>query len=239
MYTYIYINYIYKLGSAQPLFSRCYRAWGGPWYKYPALSDGFVWSFLAWKEPQGRRVGFLFCNAERQISGSHHPWKVSKCLINYTKTSWKTVNLRLTSNLDSSATSPQKCCNTSNASQLPLLQKKQGCLLFPTNPPWTGCCSLLGRLGYSFPAEMGSPTTVLAKITRSYPVRLPWWPCRNFFGQGGLPFWAFSFLPFFGKKWKHALPFIQMSSQQLVFSDLTHEKETLKPPYKYNITFFC
>ena len=85
---------------------------------------------------------------------------------------------------------------------------------------------------------MGSPTTVLAKITRSYPVRLPWWPCRNFFGQGGLPFWAFSFLPFFGKKWKHALPFIQMSSQQLVFSDLTHEKEKLKPPYKYNITFF-
>lgn len=71
---------------------------------------------------------------------------------------------------------------------------------------------------------MGSPTTVLAKITRSYPVRLPWWPCGHFVGQGGLPFWAFSFLPFF---WKNGnmLFHPNVVSTTCFFSDLTHEKE--------------
>lgn len=85
---------------------------------------------------------------------------------------------------------------------------------------------------------MGSPTTVLAKITRSYPVRLPWWPCGHFVGQGGLPFWAFSFLPFFWKNGNMLFHPNVVSTTCFFFGFDTWETK-LKQPYKHSMTIFA
>ena len=96
------------------------------------------------------------------------PLKVSKCPMNYTKHLGKLWIHGWPS--DSSTTSQE--FNTSNAPHL----EKTTLPSLPNQPAPAKVLSLLGRLGSSFPAEMGSPTMVLVKITRSCQVRLPWWP---------------------------------------------------------------
>ena len=139
MYTYInaYIQFRFCPTTVFPLLQGLGRPQDINIQLYPTVLFG-----VSLHEKKPKLLDFSSAIRKGKYPGSHHPSKVFKCHINYTKTSWKTVHLRMTSNLDSSASSPQKCCNTSNASQLPLPQKKQGCLLFPTNPPWTGCLSL-------------------------------------------------------------------------------------------------
>lgn len=152
------------------------------------------------KEPKVEGLDFSSAMRKGKVPGSHHPWKLSKCLISYTKTSWKTVNLRMTSNLDSSATSPQKCCNTSTASQLPLPQKNK--VVFSSQPTRPGRAALVSLRPFRLfvPNRDGIPHNGAGEDNEVVPGEVALMAMQTFRRPRRVAFLSLQFPPLFWEK---------------------------------------